>query len=107
MKVVYNTKAFMKEMNNLLEYSTGFIQGVELGKNDFLSALGATTVEVLKQYIDSNARANPEVLHHIYEWYEVGSPPTPRFAVTRTLWAKDIPDGARGVVIAGLHAAWV
>lgn len=39
--------------------------------------------------------------------YEVGSPPVPRFAVTRTLWAKDNPDGARGVVISGLHATWV
>jgi hypothetical protein len=85
MKVVYNTKAFMKEMNNLLEYSSGFVEGVQLGKNDFLSALGATTVEVLKQYIDSNARANPDVLHHIYEWYEVGSPQARLFDIKYTV----------------------
>jgi hypothetical protein len=39
--------------------------------------------------------------------YEVGNPPLPRFAVTRTLSAKADTDGARGVVMFGLHAAWV
>jgi len=85
MKVVYNTKSFMKEMNNLLEYSAGFIEGIERGKNEFLSALGATTVEVLKQYIDSHARVNPGVLHHIYEWYEVGSPQARLFDIKYTV----------------------
>lgn len=85
MKVVYKTKTFMQEMNNLLEYSAGFIQGVEVGKADFFSALGVTTVEVLKQYIDSHARQNPDVLHHIYEWHEVGSPSARLFDIKYTV----------------------
>lgn len=90
MKVVYNTKAFMKEMNNLLDYSAGFIEGIERGKYEFMSGLGATTVEVLKQYIDSHARANPDMLHHIYEWYEVGSPAARLFDIQYTVSALGI-----------------
>jgi hypothetical protein len=28
----------------------------------------------MKQFVDSNARVNPEMLHHIYEWNRTGSP---------------------------------
>jgi len=38
----------------------------------FLRNLGIQTVELLKEYIDSNARVNPEALHHVYEWYQTG-----------------------------------
>lgn len=74
MKVVYDTKSFMREMNNVMQYSVGFLEGVERGKLQFMNALGATTIEMLKQYIDSHARANPDLLHHVYEWDQVGSP---------------------------------
>lgn len=90
MKVVYSTQAFMKEINNLLDYSAGFIEGIERGKYDFMSALGATTVEVLKQYIDSHARANPDMLHHIYEWYQTGSPDARLFDIKYTVSALGI-----------------
>jgi hypothetical protein len=29
---------------------------------------------LLKGYIDSNARVNPSILHHVYEWNKTGSP---------------------------------
>jgi len=74
MKVVYDTRSFRKEMNRLMEYSAGFFEGVEKGKLQFLNSVGATTIEMLKQYIDSHARANPYLLHHIYEWDQTGSP---------------------------------
>jgi len=74
MKVVYDTKSFVKEMNRIMDYSAGFIQGIERGKLQFLNSVGATTIEMLKQYIDSHARANPYLLHHVYEWDQVGSP---------------------------------
>jgi hypothetical protein len=81
MKVVYNTKSFMKEMNNVMQYSVGFLEGIERGKLQFMNALGATTVEMLKQYIDSHARANPDLLHHIYEWEQSGSPDARLFSI--------------------------
>lgn len=65
-------KKFMRDMTNLLKYAEGFVEGVKLGKNQFLNAYAAKTAEVLSQFIDSNARLSPESLHHVYEWYETG-----------------------------------
>lgn len=74
MKVVFNNKAFMKEMNNIIEYSYGFIEGMNKAKPMLYRTLGPQITELASQYIDSNARLNPQLLHHIYEWNNVGSP---------------------------------
>lgn len=72
--VKVENKAFKKDMNNLINYSLGFLEGVKAGKPDFLKSFGLTIIEGLKNYIDSNARVNPMLLHHVYEWDRVGSP---------------------------------
>jgi hypothetical protein len=69
-----NTKSLEKVMNNIVQYSYGFIDGADRGKSAFLKNLGDGTLKALYQYIDVNARMNPSALHHIYEWYQVGSP---------------------------------
>jgi hypothetical protein len=74
MKPVYNSKKFKKEMSNIMNYSLGFLDGVQKGKTPFLRSLGVNAVEIMKQFVDSNARVNPEMLHHIYEWNRTGSP---------------------------------
>lgn len=74
MKPVYNSKKFKKEMNNIMKYSVGFLDGVQKGKTPFLRSLGVDAVEIMKQFVDSNARVNPAMLHHIYEWNRTGSP---------------------------------
>ena len=70
----FNSSQFAKEMNNLMEYSAGFLTGVQKGKIRLLEEVGEKTKEILGQYLDSNARVNPELLHHVYEWYRTGSP---------------------------------
>lgn len=72
--IKYRTSDFMKEMNSLIGYTNGFLDGAQAGKKELLETIGARTVEILNQFIDSNARANQAVLHHIYEWNEAGSP---------------------------------
>jgi hypothetical protein len=74
MKAVFNSNQFKKEMNNIVSYSVGFLEGVQKGKTEFLRVVGLETVELMKEFIDSNARVNPEMLHHIYEWNQTGSP---------------------------------
>lgn len=69
-----NARSLEKTMNNIVNYSYGFLDGAQQGKKIFLTNIGANTVEVLKRYIDLEARANQQALHHIYEWYQVGSP---------------------------------
>jgi hypothetical protein len=73
-KLKINTKALTKDLNNIMEYSIGFLQGAESGKKAFYQNLGASTVEILKQFIDSMARIDPDTLHHVYEWNQTGSP---------------------------------
>lgn len=74
MRAVFNSLQFKKEMNNIVDYSMGFLEGIQRGKTVFLKTLGLETVELMKEFIDSNARVNPEMLHHIYEWNQTGSP---------------------------------
>jgi hypothetical protein len=73
-RATFNSKQFKKDMNNIVNYSVGFLEGVQQGKTVFLKTLGMETVEIMKQFIDSNARVNPDMLHHVYEWQQTGSP---------------------------------
>lgn len=74
MRTVIDSRAFKKDMNNIMNYSIGFLDGVHRGKNQLMHSLGVETIEILKNFIDASARVNPEVLHHVYEWNLVGSP---------------------------------
>jgi hypothetical protein len=74
MKVLLSTKNLEQTLTNLTLYSLGFIEGAQSGKKIFLENLGKGTIQVLSQYIDLEARANPRSLHHVYEWYKTGSP---------------------------------
>lgn len=69
-----DSKQFQKEINNILNYSTGFLEGVQKGKVELYASLGPKISELAAQFIDVNARMSPELLHHIYEWEKVGSP---------------------------------
>jgi hypothetical protein len=74
MNIVMNTTNLEKIINNAIDYSVGFLDGAQKGKSIFLKNLGNSVVGILKDYIDVEARSNPQALHHIYEWYQTGSP---------------------------------
>lgn len=84
MRAVFNSSQFKKEMNNIVEYSVGFLEGIQKGKTLFLKTVGLETVELMKEFIDSNARVNPEMLHHIYEWNQTGSPKARLYNISYT-----------------------
>ena len=69
-----NTTNLEKIISNAIDYSVGFLDGAQKGKSIFLKNLGNSVVGILKDYIDVEARSNPQALHHIYEWYQTGSP---------------------------------
>lgn len=85
MKVAFNFVQLEKELENLVQYSTGYLEGVTLGKTEFLKRLGEGTKVVLEKYIDANARMNPQALHHVYEWYKTGSPEARLFNISYTI----------------------
>jgi hypothetical protein len=72
-------------MNNIVNYSMGFIDGVQKGKTEFLKALGQATITSMGQYVDAQARSNPAALHHIYEWNKAGSPSARLFDLDYTI----------------------
>ena len=73
-KVKFKTSNFMKEINSIVDYANGFLDGAQAGKKELLETVGQKTKEILKEFIDVNARTNEAVLHHIYEWQHAGNP---------------------------------
>lgn len=65
---------FRKQMNNIIDYSIGFLDGIERGKSQMMTNFAEEVKESLKDFIDASARVNPDSLHHIYEWHMTGSP---------------------------------
>jgi hypothetical protein len=72
-------------MNNIVKYSMGFLDGVERGKTVFLKNLGVGTIQALAAYVDVSAKGNPRALHHMYEWYQTGSPSARLFDLDYTV----------------------
>lgn len=79
-----------KILNNAVEYSLGFLQGIEMSKIEFNRMLAGYTTEALGEYIDSKARMNPESLHHVYEWNGVGNSSARLFKITPTAGINSI-----------------
>ncbi len=85
LKLNFNSRQFQKEMNNIMNYSFGFLEGVQRGKKALYAALGPQISEYASQFIDANAKMSPELLHHIYEWNQVGSPQARLFDIDYTI----------------------
>jgi hypothetical protein len=85
MRTTFRDDLFLKEMTNIINYSIGFTEGVKRGKKHILSAIGVNAIDLLKQYIDSSARTNPAMLHHVYEWNQTGSPAGRLFDIDYTV----------------------
>lgn len=85
MTVVWDTKQFNLDMKNAIQYSLGFLDGAEKGKEKFLTKYAEKTIQGMKDYIDSMARVDPQMYHHIYEWYQVGSPEGRLYNIRKTI----------------------
>lgn len=85
MLVRTTTKSFEKQMNNIIQYSNGFLDGIQKGKTEFLRVLGQATITSMAQYVDAQARSNPQALHHVYEWSKTGSPSARLFDLDYTI----------------------
>jgi hypothetical protein len=85
MRIKFDGRQFNKDMKNMMDYSVGFLDGIQLGKQDLMNSLGFKTIEILKSYIDSNAKVNPSILHHVYEWDKTGSPSARLYDITHTV----------------------
>ena len=71
--VRFNNIELNRKLNNVVKYSNGFINGIEIQKIILMNRLGEYVVDVLGKYIDAQARGNPNTLHHVYEWNSAGN----------------------------------
>lgn len=72
-RVKINNRDLNKKLNNIVKYSNGFVDGIEIQKIILMNRLGEYVVDLLGKYIDAQARGNPDSLHHVYEWGATGS----------------------------------
>ena len=85
MKVNLDSRAMQKSLQNIIDYSFGFLEGAQSGKKAMLDNLGKGTIEALGQYVDAMARGDQYAMHHVYEWYQTGSPAARLFDLNYTV----------------------
>jgi hypothetical protein len=85
MRIKFDGRQFARDMKNIMDYSAGFLDGVQMGKQQLMHSIGLQSIELLKSYIDSNAKTNPLILHHVYEWHKVGSPSARLYDIDYTI----------------------
>ena len=85
MKVTMDSRSLEKKLTNIVKYSVGFLEGAQSGKKIFLDNMGGRVIETLNRYIDAMARSDRDALHHVYEWYQTGSPAARLFDLTYTI----------------------
>jgi hypothetical protein len=81
----FDTRKFEKTMDNIVEYSFGFLDGANKGKTVFLDNLGKNTIEALKAFVDANAKMDQKAFHHVYEWGKTGMVSGRLFNITHTV----------------------
>lgn len=85
LKIRFDGKEAMKMLNNVVEYSDGFLKETEAKQSYVASKLASTSITSFYNYLDSLARTNPGMLHHVYEWGQVGIPQARLFELKKIL----------------------
>jgi hypothetical protein len=81
----FDDRIFLKDLSNIMGYSEGFLIGAELGKDKLAQSIAKNGVEMFKEFVDQNARVDNQLYHHIYEWYQAGSPEARLFDINYTI----------------------
>ena len=84
-RVKVDSSELDKILKNTVEYSTGYLFGIEETKKNFYEELADCTIDTLNKYIDSQAKVDPEKLHHVYEWNMLGNQQGRLFEFTSSL----------------------
>jgi hypothetical protein len=70
----FNAKQFTDTVKNIANYSEGFIQQARVQKKVLSEKMADIGIDAFYDYLDGLARMHPGILHHVYEWGEVGDP---------------------------------
>jgi hypothetical protein len=69
-----DTKQLLQTLKNTVEYSNSFVSELKKSEPKLAKKLGDLSIEVFYDYLDGLARNHPGMLHHVYEWGQVGDP---------------------------------
>lgn len=89
-----DSKEAMRMLNNLVDYSDGFIKETKAKESTVASRLASTSISGFYQFLDSLARVHPTMLHHIYEWGQVGNPGARLVELKKILAGRKVEIGA-------------
>lgn len=93
-KVTADVATLKRDLDNIVNYSLGFLDGIERGKPKLMESFAGEIKETLKEFIDASARVNPSALHHMYEWHQVGSPDARLFDIQCKITSGGISIGS-------------
>jgi hypothetical protein len=88
MRVSFDTKNFTKTITNIVKYSEGFIAEAKRNESSLAKGVAELSVDVFYDYLDGLARTHPGMLHHVYEWGQVGNPAERLFELTTKVSGK-------------------
>lgn len=69
-----NGDKVVKMLRNSVEYSSAFATELKRNQSVLNRKLGEESIDAFYEYLDGLARSHPGMLHHVYEWGEVGDP---------------------------------
>lgn len=72
--IKFDSKKAMKVLSNVVAYSDGFIKETKAKENYVAARMAELSIDGFYEFLDNLARSNPGMLHHIYEWGNVGNP---------------------------------
>jgi hypothetical protein len=75
----------IKMLKNSVEYSGAFAAELKRNQDILNKKLGEESIEAFYEYLDGLARSHPGMLHHVYEWGEVGNPMGRLFDLTMSV----------------------
>jgi hypothetical protein len=73
-RVSFDAKKMSKTINNIIQYSDGYLQETKKNEAKIASKIARISVKTFYEYLDGLARMHPEMLHHVYEWGQIGNP---------------------------------
>ena len=75
----------IKMLKNSVEYSGAFVSELKKNQDILNRKVGQDSIDVFYDYLDGLARSHPGMLHHVYEWGNVGNPTERLFELTMSV----------------------
>jgi hypothetical protein len=72
----------IKMLRNSVEYTGAFASELKRNQDILNRKIGEESIDVFYEYLDGLARSHPGMLHHVYEWGNVGNPTERLFELT-------------------------